>query len=447
MKKISLYLLLAALFVGLAACGSGGGGGGGGAGLNGATSMTGTMYSQNGDPMPGVTVSIPTASAAMVLGKATRTKVLAITGADGTPCNDPSQTACASTCSGANGSFTLDTTTCTGTETQALMELGNLRKTLNLDCPSGGGVCTLSTPETTFGSGGGTTWPKVAVVTGSYDRIQDVLAKIAPAGYGTVDDYGELQPGTENTTNLTFIDGNSSLSDTYKEWDTYLNGTNSLSGFDIVFINCGNSFDYLLADAAVRSVLQNYVTGGGILYVTDLSYDFINQPFPQVMDFEGDVNATTPGAIDAAQNGTDGVTVNAAINDSGMAGWLANVKVIQHDASTPGNPNFDCSGTYTTRTGALMPDGKIPLGDFLSFWARMQAAWDANTTIWISSGAGVDFDGVINRPLTVSRYGTADASLGTGRVFYSSYHTADSCPTTHFWPQERVLEYLIFQAF
>ncbi len=452
MKRLMLFVAVAALA--LSACG-GGGGGTTAAGLNGATSVTGTMYSQNGDPMSGVTVSIPSGTAAMVVGKAARTKLLAVIGADGTSCDDPSQTSCANTCSGADGTFSMDTTGCTGTETQALMERGNLRKTLNLNCPSGGGACALTASESTFGSSDGTTtYPRVAVVTGLYDRIQDVLAKIAPSGYGTVDEYGQLQPGSENATNLTLIDGDGSLAgvDSYATWDTYLNGTNGLSGFDIVFVNCGSNFSYedLLTNVDVRTRLLSYVQNGGILYITDQAYDFVNQVYPQFMDFEGDIDANTPGPLDAAENGTGGLTVNAAANDTGMSGWLANVSVIQHDASTPGNPDVDCnfgSTTYTTRTGALNADGTIPLGDFLGAWARMQQAWDANTMIWISSGVGVDFDGVVNRPLTVSRYGSADSNLGSGRIFYSSYHTADQCPTLYFWPQERVLQYLIFEAF
>lgn len=57
---------------------------------------------------------------------------------------------------------------------------------------------------------------------------------------------------------------------------------------------------------------------------------------------------------------------------------------------------------------------------------------------WIE---GTDLEMAPRRPLTV----TFDVGTQGGRVLYTSYHTASACPTTGFWPQERVLEYLIFE--
>ena len=99
---------------------------------------------------------------------------------------------------------------------------------------------------------------------------------------------------------------------------------------------------------------------------------------------------------------------------------------------------------YPQITGALTSSGLIPIGDFLSAWARMVGAHTGQSpTIWISSGSGVTFDGQENRPLTISQ------SIGSngGLVVYSSYHTVEDCPTLTYWPQERVLQYLIFEAF
>lgn len=441
-----MCFLITAMFLSaiiLTSCG--GGGTSSGTGLNRATTVTGTVKAPNGDPMAGATISIPTGGVATSQSQSVRTLMKA-TAPDGTTCTDPSQSSCATMCSGANGQFSLSTTGCTGTESQMIIQRGTLKKIIDLNC-QGGDSCELSSDEGTFGSGGGsTTYPKVAVVTGTYDRIQDVLAKIAPTAYGTISSTSnELEIGTENKTNLTFIDGNSSLSADYVDFNKYLDGTNSLSSFDVVFINCGaTAYENMLtgADAAaVKQRLSDYVNNGGSLYVTDLSYDYVNQTFPGFMNFEGNVNATTPGNLGDAENGTSGLKVDATVGDASMKSWLGNVTVNQHDANTPGNPDVDCSGTYTTRTGALNATGTIPLGDFLSGWARMVGTYDATTKIWVSSGAGVPFDGLNDRPLTVSR------NVGSGRIIYTSYHTADTCPTPNFWPQERVLQYLILESF
>ncbi len=462
MKKISLFFVVAALAVGLVACGGGNGGGGGGTGLNNAQSVTGTVYSASGDPVPGTTVYLPgTTVTASTKFKATRTYNKVVIASDGTECEDPpsADSSLAAACTAQDGTFNMDTSAVTTNPTQIVFNRGALRMVQPLSCSDD--PCALTSSVTTFG-GGSTTWPRVAVVTGMYDRMEDVLAKLADTdttddtngGYGRVDTTtGQFVYGSEYGTNLTIIDGTGFTTPTenaadigsYKTWDTYLNGTNSLSAFDVVFINCGNNYEGSLV--ANVSVLQNYVNGGGRLYVTDLSYDFVEQPFPQFMQFEGDpADPNTPGALDAAQTGTAGLTINANVNVASMNSWLATARVNAHDTSAAGNPDDDCTFTqdpYDQVIGALI-GGLIPLGDFLGGWAHMDGAHTGySPTIWISSGSGVMFDGLNNRPLTASM----GIGSNNGNITYSSYHTAHSCPTLTFWPQERVLQYLIFEVF
>ena len=235
-KKVMVVMMMLALSL---SCGGGGGSSSEtnnpddtnnpslSAGLNGATTLTGVVKAENGDPIPGATVYIPNSSIAGA-GKSLRTTVLKLAGDDGTTCGDPAYASCASTCSSADGSFTMDVSGCS-TQTQLVLEKGSLRKLLDLNC-SGDVTCNLTSTEGQFGSGGTTTYPKVAVVTGSWDRIQDVLAKIAPDAYGAINaDWYELEVGTENKANLTFIDGNNSLDDAeYDDFSAYLDGAKSL---------------------------------------------------------------------------------------------------------------------------------------------------------------------------------------------------------------------------
>ncbi len=474
-KKLTSYLAATALLLGLAACGGGGGGGGGGgAGLNGADAITGTVYSASGDPVPGTTVYIPGSDvSAMTVSKATRSFNKVVTNPDGTECEDPpsGDNSQAAACAGQDGTFSIDTSAL-ASGSQIVFQRGAWRMILDLNCASdiisAAGVCSLPSTDTSFGGSNGTTeMPQVAVVTGWYDRMEDVLAKLADTDttddnnglYGRVDSSrGIFVYGSEYGTNLTIIDGTGATTPsenieevgTYTTWDTYLDGTNSLVSdgspvFDVIFINCGNSYE--AADLIPNiTTLQDYVSAGGRLYVTDLSYDHIEQPFPQFMQFANDpADPTTPGTLGAAEVGTSGLTVNAAVNEAAMSNWLTDVSVNRHDNSTPGNPDVDCaSAPYDQITSALTADSLIPLGDFLPGWAHMDGAHTGyDPTIWISSGAGVAFDGMDNRPLTASM---SQGDNG-GLLVYSSYHTAHSCPTPTFWPQERVLQYLIFEAF
>lgn len=442
MKKtfFAIAMTVALTSLALSGCGSSGGSGTTSAGLNNAQTVSGTISAPNGDVISGATIYIPSGSASVIPGeKVVRTKFYKLTAGDGSTCDDPEVTTCASTCSSADGTFSMDSSACTGSESEMIAKKGALQTTVSLNCTSD--PCTANADF----SGSGTSVPKVAVVTGLYDSMQNVLAKIFPgsSGYGTVDENGILQPGSESS-NLVLIDGDNSLDSSYDDFDVYLNGTKSFDDFDVVFINCGNSHEALLSSGDVLTRIQNYVNNGGRWYVTDLSYDFVNQAFPSFMNFEGDTDANTPGAIGSAETGTAFITVDAAVNDTPMTNWLQNVTVIQQDSNTPGNPDNDCNlvdpTAYTTRTSALTSGGTIPLGDFLGGWARMIGQYDTGTFIWISSGAGVIFDGLANRPLTVS------ADQGSGKIFYTSYHTANECPTPYFWPQERVLQYLIFEA-
>lgn len=474
-RTINFVLLPIVLALSLTFVGCGGGGDGssgddtGTGGLSGANSVTGTVLSANGDPIAGTTVYIPGVQVAAQLVGASRTFYRSVVGSDGTICEDPpsADSSLAAACTAADGTFVMDTSNVSANANQIIFQKGALRMVNNLECTAD--PCNLSTTVTTFSETA--TWPKVAAVTGWYDRIEDVLAKLADpdtsdmtnGSYGRVSNLtGFFVYGSEYNTNLTIIDGTGFLMPeenteqiSYDTWDSYFDGTNSLvvggsPVFDIVFINCGNNYEFEILNTPDKvAMLQAYVNAGGRLYVTDLSYDFVEQPFPQVMLFEGDADdPNTPGSIDSAEWGTSGIILNAVVNNPEFRNWLKVVRVNRHDASTPGNPDEDCqfgnADGYEQITGALTSSDLIPIGDFLAGWARMVSAHTGESPIiWISSGNGVIFDGLENRPLTVSQ------SIGSnsGMVVYSSYHTAHSCPTTTFWPQERVLQYLIFETF
>ena len=270
----------------------------------------------------------------------------------------------------------------------------------------------------------------MAVVTGMFDEIENVLAKL---GFGEVDEIGELDQSVGYGFDL--IDGTSDSTDL----DELLSSVENMNAYDIIFINCGNSFESVLTDATVLANIQDYVEGGGKLYVTDLSYDFVEQPFPSFMDFLGDgTDSATAETADEAQEGTSGISSDAAVNDETMADWLDGVTV------NTGSIDVDCfdvaEDDINGTTGARNEDGTVTIADFLSGWAVMDAAHTGvSPTIWISGP--IDFSGGSddNAPLTVS------LDQGLGRILYSSYHTAHSCPTLGFWPQERVLQYLVFE--
>ncbi len=434
MKNVR-FLVFAFLLLPFALSSCGGGSSSGG-GISGTTQLTGTVYAPNGsDPIAGATVYVPSGSASISVKAPSGKSAI---GKTATTCDAAPETSCAEGCSGSDGTFTLNVSSCASSDTSLKAKKGSLTLTMTIACTTAD--CAIPAADTKFPSSGADI-PQMAVVTGSYDDIQDVLAKL---GYGTPDGNGQLTLGTEQ---FTLFDGNDSLDSPYHDFSEVLDGTIAIGTYDIVFINCGADGGDTLTTAQ-KTVLRDFVTAGGKLYVTDLSYDFIEQVFPEFLMFEDDPSdPLTPGSVGAADLGTAGLIVSATVNNAVMAEWLAEVTVIANGSGGPGNPEDDCSaGTYTTRTSALDSSGYIPIDDFLGGWAEIEGKHTGSgaldPTLWILDAAA-GTTGLANRPLTAS------VAFGTngGKIAYSSYHTAHSCPTIHFWPQERVLEYLIFETF
>jgi hypothetical protein len=413
------FILLLALL--LAGCG-------GGPQTAGSTSATGVVYAPNGvDPVPGASVRVvPTSGPAIP-------PTLAVL------CRMP---AVAEATSGHDGAFRLPSLN-PGDYT-LIVSLGRFAKVSSLSIA--GGVLTPIPPQQTTLPGlesATSSIPRMAVVTGFYDAMANVLAKF---GLGAVDDNGVLVIGTERFDIYRSNDGYTVWNPEWEGWD-YLNFPESYPRFetlfadletmrryDVIVVNCGLDIyapDYF-ADPAIAARVRAYVEGGGRLYVTDQSYNFVEQAFPEYLryqaaaDFVGD--PATPEPINSALVGIGGITTEASVRDAGLAAWLGGF-------------------------GALNDNGSLHVGDFWGGWTVMVGphATPAGGTVktWVEGPVSFDsydtadgytstlVEGAI-RPLTVS------FPCGLGSVIYTSYHT-DSEPHPGFTPQERVLEYLLFQ--
>ncbi len=179
-----------------------------------------------------------------------------------------------------------------------------------------------------------------------------------------------------------------------------------------------------MADPDKLALLRAYVNEGGKLYITDLSYDFVEQAFPEYIDFLGsdDVLETMPEWADEAEWGTGGITSNATVNDSQLTSWLNNVT---------------CEGGSCRNS-----DGTVRVTGFADGWGVMNGIHTgaaASTKGWVTGPVGWGFDESGNKPLTIL------FNHGAGKVLYSSYHVVTESPSSGFWPQERILQYFIFE--
>jgi hypothetical protein len=261
--------------------------------------------------------------------------------------------------------------------------------------------------------------PKMAVGVGDYDQIECVLRSIGideseftdPAGSGAVHLYDNSG------------DGGTSL-------ESLLNDATKLATYNLVFVNCtNNTFNNYKTPTLTKGNLFNYVNTGGRLYVTDWSYDYMEQvpQFAPYVFFDGGGNATMPQPIGGAQYAWDGTDLTATIADPTLKMWMAASKA--------------------SANGTLTIQGSWALG--------LSTAADQTTypsTTWVHGNAGGK-----DRPMTV----TYDYNM-CGKVLWSSYHTQEpggggfgaggqgfpsyciSTPQTMI-AQEKILEFLILE--
>lgn len=246
--------------------------------------------------------------------------------------------------------------------------------------------------------------PRIAVVLGQWDKMEDVLAKL---GLGELDEAGHLRRGTEA---FTIIPDGAAFAN-------LVSSSANLAQYDMIFVNCGADLSLEGLDPeAVKANARAWVNQGGILYVTDLAYPIVEQVFPTDIVFDGMV-------------GQAGITTEGTVHDITLRAWL------------------DSRGQLTA--------GKVHIDGFLSGWAVIRSLGPNTTNVvdglvtFDGGAAPADarkthrHDAVGLRPTTNEvRPLTVTFPYGTGRVLYTSYHTAEEA-SPQLRPQEFILGYLI----
>ena len=269
---------------------------------------------------------------------------------------------------------------------------------------------------------------RMAVVTGSYDSIEDVLAKL---GFGQLA-FGKLKLGTEtfkifngtDDTDLTDL-GYPSYTALFDDADG--TGRADIFDYDIVFLNCGIEVDFSNFDADKLATLQDYVQSGGRIYASDWSYVAVEQAFPQFIDFMGsdDTAIDVAEAIGHALVGADGIEVSTQV-DSTLKSWLQGVTCL----------NGPC----------VQADGTVHIEGFLGGWAVIKGTHaGASVKTWVNGPVKYFTDNSFttfstdNLPLTMS------FTSGRGRVTFTSYHNESGLMGDDLLPQQRILQYMVFE--
>jgi len=373
------------------------------------STLTGTVLAPNGtDPVPGATVFIPAAVPELFPPEVKCEVCGQLGGANNLWV----------TTTGADGKFTLSSV-CPKTW-PVVFQNGRFRRLINVDVPPSTALSLppdqTRLPKRDKEFENADAIPRIAVATGDFDKMECVLRKMG-LPEGTFDLYEAAL--TRKSPPSPLVKGS---------FDALVNDLAKMKSYNIIFINCtANTFENELAKLLVRKNLNDYVQAGGRLYVTDWSYDWLEQVegFSPFIDFEPGASGSAPEPINSAALGADGLQIQATIKDPQLAAWLANF---------PG----------------AVTGSQSPIQHFLIDWVMMYAL-SKDVKLWVEGNVKSE-DGKIAglKPLTVTFN-----FKSCGKVLYTSYHTegreTELLPTafpqycnTTFSPQDRILEYLIF---
>lgn len=259
--------------------------------------------------------------------------------------------------------------------------------------------------------------PKIAVAVGAWDPIPVVLAKLGLEAKITKGGFLGAQTRVLAKDAVGFtIYGAQDLGETPAppSQTKLLTDPAEIGKYHVVFVPCtGGTNDTgepkctgVWSGGAAKTTLDGFVKAGGRLYASDWGYEYIRQPFPGYISWQGE-SAT----IGSACSGGGGDQA-AKVEDTGLADWLA--------AQGKTLDTVKDAWTYLTKVNPMPdtdPDGK-PV--------------TSTPKVWVSAGG---------KPATVS------FEHACGRVLFTTYHTQPTSEVTApLEPQALALLYLILEV-
>lgn len=265
------------------------------------------------------------------------------------------------------------------------------------------------------------TFPKIGVVTGHFDNIENILYDIGLVNplngeplfdiiegintnriaYNTKNKHNVHSSVTENMNNKIMnpmLEPNVDF-----DFGDLIADQILLDSYDILFLNCGLNEAFEDSDASIF----NYVSNGGFLYATDWAFGYLNTITNGGADY---IDFYTP-----VKSGVS-LTTNATILNGDLSAWLL--------------LNFGIS-----------IDDTVEIDEFLSSW-QVVDSYDSNTCIsWLNGP--VTFRDDTNTIIAENKDLAFTFIVGSGAVFYSSFHTEND--DEGFSDVDRIMEYLVFE--
>ncbi len=292
--------------------------------------------------------------------------------------------------------------------------------------------------------------PKIAIASGFWDHIEDILGKM---GLGEVDGAGSYIGSSAAAGGLDVYSNDGAIDSVAIEpLSSFLADYDAMSQYHIIFIPCSTqTWTGTGLSGAPNQVLENlrqYVSDGGKLYVTDWSGEYEDNIFPEQIRFASDhdtpASAWTGSSWNPGEFGSaDGFSANESLHaycvDDDLYQWL--------DGQTgPTAPTYTTPAIETYDARDFVLEGKY---DFIEELIDVQLGVDDEGFPVIDSPKAWVIGDENGDPANCAGSGCSPETVtfepvGCGRVLYSTYHTADN-PHVGLVPQERVLLYLIME--
>ncbi|MFV8750842.1 hypothetical protein ACNOYE_09865 [Nannocystaceae bacterium ST9] len=274
--------------------------------------------------------------------------------------------------------------------------------------------------------------PKIAIADGSYDRLEDAMAKMG-LGDTMISNFEErLVPGTESFE--LWDNGQDPASDGLTSQGTFqqlVSNPAALQQYHVIFVPCSSDdFVGALNNANVIANIRQWVEDGGRWYVADWANEWLAEPFPEYQNFYSDGFGYDLGPYDST----------ADVLDDGLLGWLEALpeplKDINplNDESHPTLFGLPQVPTVDNWSGIQYPIPEILVDD------GMGNMVDVGHKVWLEGpGGGGDIPINAIHPLTIT------AQYGCGKIQFTSYHAAEFFDYVGLSPQELVLMYTILE--
>jgi hypothetical protein len=382
----------------------------------GLATLSGVVYAPNGtDPLPNVTVYVPSLTQPIPLPAFTPGVSCPVPGAP--PVGNP----IAGAITGVNGSFTIQGVP-VGTTIPVVAVAGKWRVQTTVTTTA----CTNTTVNLTMPTNQSQgDIPMIAIATGSSDSVECVLRKVGIA------DSEFTAPGGGGRINL--FQGSASAgaapSGTPQTQAQLMTNATLLNSYDVLMLPCQGTAtgDIVTASAATEEAnFVSFANAGGRVYSSHYSHiwmDYSGSPFLGVANW-------LTGMAEGAAIG-DGLpaTVNTNFSDGQtLAGWLPLVGA--SSATTP--TQISLSAVKHDINGVNSP-----------------------TQVWLTLNQ--TFSGDVNPVMQFVFDTPVGATSQCGKVLYNEYHVENpviasqgkifpaECQNTAMTPQEKLLEYSLFE--